>query len=141
MIIRTEVYNKEAEMLNSETFIAEQERLGTRLRFLRRNAGVGQRELADVVGITFQQLQKYERGQGRLPALYLRDFAEFLGQPMDAFFPASEEGVVDEPGSLTVTTMGPKETREFLAILAKLLPAQRRALRRLVTSMIPLKNL
>ena len=42
--------------------------VGRRLKSLRRQSGISQKELASRLGITFQQIQKYEKGLNRLPA-------------------------------------------------------------------------
>ena len=48
--------------------------------------GRSQTELADAVGLTFQQIQKYERGANRIGASRLIEFAAFLGVPISYFF-------------------------------------------------------
>jgi len=42
--------------------------VGRRLKLLRKQQGVSQKELASRLGVTFQQIQKYEKGLNRLPA-------------------------------------------------------------------------
>jgi transcriptional regulator with XRE-family HTH domain len=60
--------------------------VGERLRLARLNRGLSQTKLADALGITFQQVQKYERGSNRISAGRLFDAAEFLGVEIAWFF-------------------------------------------------------
>lgn len=60
--------------------------LGTRVRHRRCFLGLTQQKLAVMVGITFQQLQKYETGFNKISASRLIDFSEALGVPVDYFY-------------------------------------------------------
>lgn len=60
--------------------------VGARLRLHRQMAGMSQSQLADAVGITFQQVQKYERAANRISASRLVQFANALNMPVSAFF-------------------------------------------------------
>jgi transcriptional regulator with XRE-family HTH domain len=59
---------------------------GRRLRKARHEAGLTQDALAQRLGITFQQIQKYEAGQSRLSAGRLRDIAIALEKPITWFY-------------------------------------------------------
>jgi transcriptional regulator with XRE-family HTH domain len=65
--------------------------VGTRLRLRRLIIGMSQEKLADGLGVTFQQVQKYERGINRISASRLSRAASLLGVPIGYFF---EEGLV-----------------------------------------------
>lgn len=52
--------------------------IGARLRACREAAGLTQQQLADAIGVTFQQLQKYERGDNRISAPRLLDLCHAL---------------------------------------------------------------
>ncbi|GEO80717.1 helix-turn-helix domain-containing protein [Pararhodospirillum oryzae] len=69
--------------------------VGRRLRLRRKLLGMSQQQLADAVGITFQQVQKYERGVNRLSASRLWDFASILGVPVSFFFEDLDSADVD----------------------------------------------
>jgi transcriptional regulator with XRE-family HTH domain len=56
------------------------------LRQFRLLAGITQDELGELTGVTFQQIQKYEKAKNRISASRLFEFAQFLGIPFDAFF-------------------------------------------------------
>ncbi len=60
--------------------------VGQRVRELRRSLRLSQAVLADAIGLTFQQVQKYERGTNRISASALFEIARFLGVQVDYFF-------------------------------------------------------
>ena len=60
--------------------------LGTRVRHRRCFLGLTQQKLEVMVGITFQQLQKYETGFNKISASRLVDFSAALGVPVDYFY-------------------------------------------------------
>jgi transcriptional regulator with XRE-family HTH domain len=60
--------------------------MGRRLRLMRIERGLSQTNLGDRVGITFQQIQKYENGSNRISAARLKEFAEILSAPLSYFF-------------------------------------------------------
>lgn len=69
---------------------------GERLREARKEQGLSQETLAGQLAhpITFQQIQKYERGSNRLSASKMWEFAKALNLPPEFFFPPfTEEGV------------------------------------------------
>jgi len=68
--------------------------VGQRLRELRGSAGLSQEELAKAVGVTFQQVQKYESGGNRIAAGRLFQFSVALGVPVSTFFP--DQATADE---------------------------------------------
>ncbi len=70
--------------------------VGARIRMRRKILGVSQEKLAESLGLTFQQVQKYERGANRVSASKLYEIARSLQAPVAYFF----EGLADpsEPG-------------------------------------------
>lgn len=75
--------------------------VGARVRMRRKMLGSGQEALADALGLTFQQVQKYERGANRISASKLYEIAKALQVPVSFFFdgladPVAAEG--DEVG-------------------------------------------
>ena len=60
--------------------------LGKRLRARRRLLGLTQQQLAEVVGVRFQQIQKYECGANRISASRLWSMAEVLNVPVSYFY-------------------------------------------------------
>ncbi|MCW2246759.1 transcriptional regulator with XRE-family HTH domain [Azospirillum fermentarium] len=69
--------------------------VGQRLRELRMLAGLSQSDVAAGLGLTFQQLQKYERGFNRVSASRLYKLAQFFRVPVSVFF----EGLDSQTGS------------------------------------------
>ena len=66
--------------------------VGKRVRHRRWMVGMTQQQLAERVGIKFQQIQKYETGMNRISASRLWDIAEALDAPVSFFF----EGISEE---------------------------------------------
>jgi transcriptional regulator with XRE-family HTH domain len=64
--------------------------VGSRIRTARLLAGLTQSALAAAVKLTFQQIQKYERGSNRVSCSMLSEFAEVLGRPVSWFFADGE---------------------------------------------------
>lgn len=60
--------------------------VGTRVRMRRSLLGISQEKLAEAVGLTFQQIQKYERGTNRVSASRLYQFSKILEVPISYFF-------------------------------------------------------
>jgi|SRR5262245_3438458 len=69
--------------------------VGSRVRFRRMLLGMSQERLGEKLGLTFQQIQKYEKGINRIGASRLFDLAQVLGVPVQFFYeeaPAAEVG-------------------------------------------------
>lgn len=62
-------------------------KIGAAVRACRLENGVSQEKLAEALGVTFQQVQKYERGVNRIAASRLYDIAKALRQPIKRFLP------------------------------------------------------
>ena len=60
--------------------------VGTRIRQRRTLVAMSQTKLGDAVGLTFQQIQKYERGSNRIGSSRLYEFAKVLDVPVSYFF-------------------------------------------------------
>jgi transcriptional regulator with XRE-family HTH domain len=105
--------------------------IGQKLRARRILLGMSQTELANAADITFQQVQKYERGTNRVGASRLQQFSEALGVPPSYFFEgastvgkkqaAAQEGGLSEGAivSFLGTREGAALVRAFLAIKQK----------------------
>src|SRR3954469_18831824 len=61
-------------------------RIGQRIRLQRNALGLSQDTLANALGLTFQQVQKYERGTNRVSASRLEDIARVLKVPVAFFY-------------------------------------------------------
>ena len=60
--------------------------VGSRVRLQRTLLGFSQEKLGEAVGLTFQQIQKYERGANRIGASRLHEFSQILDVPISFFF-------------------------------------------------------
>lgn len=85
--------------------------VGSRIRLQRALKGMSQTTLAEGLGITFQQVQKYEKGTNRVGSSRLLAIANILGVPVAWFF---EDGPVSPP---TPLGMGPGSGREITEFL------------------------
>jgi transcriptional regulator with XRE-family HTH domain len=72
--------------------------VGKQLRMCRAMLGISQGVLADQIGITFQQIQKYECGTNRVSASKLYDIAKTLDVPISFFFAGLSEAEGDPDG-------------------------------------------
>ncbi|AWK87998.1 helix-turn-helix domain-containing protein [Azospirillum thermophilum] len=96
--------------------------VGARLRLRRTLLGLSQEKLGEAVGITFQQLQKYERGSNRISASRLFNLSQVLGVPVSYFFddmPAPgnviQEEIAEEGGEPDeFESMARRETLELV---------------------------
>ena len=86
--------------------------VGKRLRVRRTLLGMSQEKLGDALGITFQQLQKNERGANRIGSSRLFELSRILDVPISYFF---EEMDMDNPATDTPPDpMTKRETLEFV---------------------------
>lgn len=60
--------------------------VGSRIRERRIMLGLSQQQMADLIGVTYQQAHKYERGINRISAGRLYEIAQVLGVPVSYFF-------------------------------------------------------
>jgi len=65
--------------------------VGSRVRFRRMLLGMSQEKLGEKLGLTFQQVQKYEKGINRIGASRLYDLAQVLGVPVQFFYEEAPE--------------------------------------------------
>jgi len=65
--------------------------IGKRVRTLRLQRGLSQTELGGLINVTFQQVQKYEKGTNRISAGRLQRIAEVMSVPVSFFFAGFEE--------------------------------------------------
>jgi transcriptional regulator with XRE-family HTH domain len=71
--------------------------IGTRVRMRRISIGMSQEKLGEMLGLTFQQVQKYEKGMNRISVGRLVDIAKILGVDIHFFFNGIRSGKA-EPG-------------------------------------------
>ena len=89
--------------------------VGSRVRMRRMMLSMSQEKLGDALGLTFQQVQKYEKGTNRIGASRLQQISQILQVPVSFFF----EGAPTSPGQGGSTGMSeapsPAYVSDFLA--------------------------
>ena len=119
--------------------------VGSRIRLRRTMLGMSQEKLGEAIGLTFQQVQKYERGANRIGASRLFDLSRILDVPVSFFFddaPETDlesyryEGVEEEPQLIELDPMAKKETLDLVRAYYKVPdPAVRKRLFELTKSL------
>ncbi|MDA7425388.1 helix-turn-helix domain-containing protein [Thalassococcus lentus] len=104
--------------------------VGKRVRHRRWLVGMTQQQLAEKVGIKFQQIQKYETGANRVSASRLWDIADALDVPVSFFFEGLENGVEAEekPDNVPADILGDKEALDLVRSYYAIPENQRRRL-------------
>ncbi|MGX9354866.1 helix-turn-helix domain-containing protein [Roseobacteraceae bacterium S113] len=108
--------------------------VGKRIRHRRWLVGMTQQQLAERVGIKFQQIQKYETGANRVSASRLWDIAEALDVAVSFFFEGMEEGGAEADAdaiaasSVPADLLGDKEALDLVRSYYAIPENQRRRL-------------
>jgi transcriptional regulator with XRE-family HTH domain len=85
--------------------------VGNRVRIRRMLIGMSQERLGDLLGLTFQQVQKYEKGVNRIGAGRLFEVARILNVPVDFFY----EGLRAEPSQSGASEAESAPVMEFMS--------------------------
>jgi transcriptional regulator with XRE-family HTH domain len=120
--------------------------VGTRVRLRRMLLGMSQEKLGEHLGLTFQQVQKYEKGVNRIGASRLFDLSRVLGVPIQFFYdeapkelidPALVPGFADRPAeSYVIEFLSTREGLELNKAFVKITdPRVRRSVVELVRSL------
>jgi len=103
--------------------------VGSRVRLRRNMLGLSQERLGEAIGLTFQQVQKYERGANRIGASRLHDLSRVLDVPVSFFFddmdpvraPAIPAGFAEPPAeALDSDPLRRRETVELVSAYYKI---------------------
>jgi transcriptional regulator with XRE-family HTH domain len=114
--------------------------VGSRVRMRRMMLGMSQEKLADALGLTFQQIQKYEKGTNRISASRLQAISQILDAPVHFFFdgaPHTGKGVQghgDSPSPAYVTDF--LTTSDGLALVKAFVKIKDASLRRSIVRMV-----
>lgn len=125
--------------------------VGSRIRLRRTLMGMSQERLGEAIGLTFQQVQKYERGVNRVGASRLYDLSRVLDVPISFFYddmPESVGGVrrvahgpagfSDGQDSFNDDTLNRRETLELVRAYYRITdPGVRKRVFELVKSLVP----
>ncbi len=109
--------------------------VGARVRLRRTLLGMSQEKLGEAIGLTFQQVQKYERGANRIGSSRLYDISRVLDVSIGFFFddmpatvaassPAQARGMAEEPSSYELDPMAKRETLELVRAYYKITDPQ-----------------
>lgn len=105
--------------------------VGTQLKMVRLLRGLSQQKVAQLVGVSFQQIQKYEEGRNRISASRLYDFSLVLKVPAARFFDGTERG---SGQSMNFS----EEEAKFIAAFSRIEAPELRAIfGELITSLAP----
>ena len=88
--------------------------VGSRVRLRRTLLGMSQERLGDQLGLTFQQVQKYERGVNRVGASRLFDLARVLDVPISFFFDDMPDGLAGSMGGGSRRALGMADAQDTL---------------------------
>jgi transcriptional regulator with XRE-family HTH domain len=114
--------------------------VGSRVRMRRMMLGMSQEKLADALGLTFQQIQKYEKGTNRISASRLQAICQILDTPVHFFFegaPLSGKGMEtpgDSPSPAYVTDF--LTTADGLALVKAFVRIKDASVRRSIVRMV-----
>lgn len=86
--------------------------VGSRIRLRRNMLGMSQEKLGELLGITFQQIQKYEKGSNRVGASRLQAISSILAVPVSFFF---QDAPSEGPGGGFAESDGTSYVVDFLS--------------------------
>src|SRR4051812_29034864 len=92
--------------------------VGDRVKMRRGAVGMTQGTLGEHLGITFQQIQKYENGSNRISSSRIQEMARVLGMPVAAFFGETPEPLLLPP--VAQWAFLPKESRSLNEAFVKI---------------------
>jgi transcriptional regulator with XRE-family HTH domain len=87
--------------------------VGSRVRMRRIMLGMSQEKLGEALGLTFQQIQKYEKGTNRVGASRIQQISEILQVPVSFLFEGGPSGMINADGFGEATS--PAYVSDFLA--------------------------
>ena len=95
--------------------------VGSRIQLRRKMLGMSQQKLGDAMGLTFQQVQKYEKGANRVGSSRLFQLSKVLNVPVSFFFDDMPEEIAGSKGHLQEATVpfadNPLTKRETLELV------------------------
>jgi transcriptional regulator with XRE-family HTH domain len=109
--------------------------VGSRIRLRRNLLGISQTELGNRIGVTFQQVQKYEKGVNRIGAGRLQRIAEALEVPISFFFGGAPGSPAREASSAAESIFGLMQTSGAVRIVKAFHKIKSRKARQLLVEM------
>ncbi|MFO0202840.1 MAG: helix-turn-helix domain-containing protein [Alphaproteobacteria bacterium] len=98
-------------------------KIGQRVRTRRLEIGMSQERLAELLGVTFQQVQKYEKGVNRIAASRLYDIAASLDMPAARFFEnlsGGRIGVAEDRQEFVEDVMATPEGAQLMSLFSSI---------------------
>ncbi|MGB7037625.1 MAG: helix-turn-helix transcriptional regulator [Xanthobacteraceae bacterium] len=89
--------------------------VGARVRMRRMMLGMSQEKLGDALGLTFQQVQKYEKGTNRIGASRLQQISQILQVPVSFFFEGAPSAITSGRHEGMAEAPSPAYVSDFLA--------------------------
>jgi transcriptional regulator with XRE-family HTH domain len=109
-------------------------KVGQRVRSRRQDIGMSQERLAELLGVTFQQVQKYEKGVNRIAVSRLYDIANALEMSVCSFFDGLDaRGVAEDRRGYANDALATPEGAQLMALFATI---KSRKLRRQVVELV-----
>lgn len=96
--------------------ITTSEEIGTRIKRRRSELKISQEELAETLGVTYQQVQRYENGMNKLNVENIQRVAEALNVPVSYFFEVEKTSMVTEKSAPYLLSDEIKLLRHFRKI-------------------------
>lgn len=113
--------------------------VGRKIKLKRSSLGITQGELGDMLGVTFQQIQKYEKGDNRIGAGKLYEISTILNVPVSYFFDGLENNKLNlkdnEEGSSYDTTLSNVPEKEVSTLLKFFIKIKDKKIRDSVTEL------
>jgi transcriptional regulator with XRE-family HTH domain len=111
--------------------------IGQQIKIARLASQSSQETLADAIGVTFQQVQKYEKGVNRVSGSRLQQIADALGTHVEWFFRGRPQGPANgEPTNPGFDMLATRDGARMAALWQELTADQRRAFLDLAESIV-----
>jgi transcriptional regulator with XRE-family HTH domain len=112
--------------------------VGQRVRWRRRELKLTQEKLGELLNLTFQQVQKYEKGVNRVSAGRLYEIASVLGVPITYFYEGAEDFVEREQAQVAESSeaQAPMMNSETLDLIAAFQKIEDSALRKSILNTV-----
>jgi len=99
--------------------IVSSKTIGEKVKFRRQDIGMSQERLAEILGVSYQQVQRYENGKNKLNVENIQLIAEALSVPVSFFFSSEIPQVAAEPATSFASSEEKTLLKHFRDISAK----------------------
>jgi len=123
-------------MTHSKSPKPTDQHVGARMRARRLMLGMTLEKLAEALGLTYQQVQKYEKGANRIGASRLQAIAQALQVPVSFFFEGAPDGGGEQRDAIPTYITDFVSTSDGLALAKAFQAIKRRELRRSIVALV-----